>query len=87
MSTDKPPVALNIELPRDSIPIVPMRNAVLFPHVLMPITVGREKLIAAVKHAVHAGTPLDIILQKDPLADDPGRDALCDIGPLAPSCG
>ena len=56
----------------------------------MPITVGAEKSIADVKHAVHAGTPLGIVLQKNPLTGDPGRDALCHIGPaiLPPApCG
>ena len=38
-----PPAAPGIELPRDVVPLVPMRNVVLFPHVMMPITVGRDK--------------------------------------------
>jgi ATP-dependent Lon protease len=71
------------ELPPDVIAIVPMRNIVLFPHVLLPVSVGREKSIAAVLHAARAGAPLGIVLQKDPQADDPGRDELCDVGTVA----
>jgi len=40
------------ELPDDVIALVPMRNVVLFPHVLMPITVGRVKSIATIEHAI-----------------------------------
>jgi ATP-dependent Lon protease len=53
MDTDTP------ELPRDVVPLVPMRNVVLFPHVMMPITVGREKSIAAVQHAMQAGVQFE----------------------------
>ncbi len=70
-------------MPADVFPIVPMRNVVLFPHVLLPITVGREKSIGAVLQAAQAKGLVGIVLQKDPLADDPDRRALCDIGTLS----
>ena len=72
-----------IHLPDDVFAIVPMRNVVLFPHVLLPVTVGREKSVAALLHAVQAKVPLGIVLQRDPQVDDPGRDALYDVGTLA----
>jgi ATP-dependent Lon protease len=72
-----------LALPIDVLPIVPMRNVVLFPHVLQPISVGRPKSIAAVLHAAQTHMPLGIVLQKDASVDDPGRDALCDIGTVA----
>jgi len=72
------------ELPADVIPLVPMRNVVLFPHVLMPIGVGRPKSIAALEHALRTGNgPLGIVLQKDAQIDDPDREALCDVGTIA----
>jgi ATP-dependent Lon protease len=71
------------ELPADVIALVPMRNVVLFPHVLMPITVGRVKSIATVEHALQSKTPIGIVLQRDATADDPGLDALCSIGTVA----
>ena len=67
----------------DLVGIVPMRNVVLFPHVLMPVTVGRPKSVAALRHALAAKAVLGIVLQKDPKADDPGLDELCEIGTLA----
>ena len=68
------------ELPENVIALVPMRNVVLFPHVLTAITVGRAKSIAAVEHALHSNAPLGIVLQRDPAVDDPGLDALFNMG-------
>jgi ATP-dependent Lon protease len=70
-------------LPEGVIALVPMRNLVLFPHVLMPLAVGRAKSVAAVLHAMQANAPLGIVLQKDPSVEDPGREALHDVGTLA----
>ena len=70
-------------LPDGVIALVPMRNVVLFPHVLVPITVGRAKSVAAVQHAHQTGAGLGIVLQRDAAIDDPGRDALYDVGTIA----
>ncbi|MDO9313561.1 MAG: endopeptidase La [Burkholderiaceae bacterium] len=71
------------DLPQGVIALVPMRNVVLFPHVVMPVTVGRLKSIAAVQHALQAGSMVGVVLQKDPAIDDPGRSALSDVGTCA----
>jgi ATP-dependent Lon protease len=68
------------ELPQDVVALVPMRNVVMFPHVLMAITVGRAKSIAAVEHALRSNVSVGIILQKDPNIDDPGFEALFKMG-------
>lgn len=68
------------ELPQDVVALVPMRNVVMFPHVLMAITVGRAKSIAAVEHALRSSVPIGIVLQKDPNVDDPGLEALFKMG-------
>ncbi|MDO8772438.1 MAG: endopeptidase La [Burkholderiaceae bacterium] len=77
------PDANPLTLPEGVIALVPMRNMVLFPHALVPITVGREKSIAAIQHARRSATPVGIVLQRDARVDDPGRDALCDVGTFA----
>ena len=74
------PAVIPRELPPDVIALVPMRNIVLFPHVLTAITVGRAKSIAAVEQAQHAKSPLGIVLQKEAAVDDPGLDALFNMG-------
>mgnify|MGYP000974610103 CR=1 FL=1 len=71
------------ELPADVIALVPMRNVVLFPHVLMPVTVGRERSIATIQHALQAKTTVGIVLQKDATADEPGLETLCQVGTIA----
>ncbi|MCW5657246.1 MAG: endopeptidase La [Burkholderiaceae bacterium] len=70
-------------LPDDVVPLVPMRNAVLFPHSAMPVGVGRPKSVAALRQAAQTGGLLGIVLQHDPKVDDPGRADLCDVGTLA----
>src|SRR5690606_33542564 len=62
---------------------IPMRNVVLFPHVLMPITVGRVKSIAAIEHVLQSNSPVGIVLQRDPSVDDPDFAELCLIGTMA----
>lgn len=54
------------ELPADVIALVPMRNVVLFPHVIMPVAVGRTRSIAAIQHTLQSKVPVGIVLQKKP---------------------
>lgn len=71
---------ISLELPQNVIALVPMRNIVLFPHVLTAVTVGRARSIAAVEHALQAKGPLGIVLQKDAGVDEPGVEALFNMG-------
>ena len=70
-------------LPDGVIALVPMRNVVLFPNALVPVTVGRPRSMAAVQHATNTGDLLGIVMQRDDRVDDPGREALCDVGTTA----
>ena len=72
-----------IALPADVVPLIPMRNVVLFPHVLMPITVGRVRSVATIEYALQSKALIGIVLQKDAAVDDPGLEALCGIGTIA----
>ena len=65
-------ISLVDHLPPDVVPIVPMRNLVLFPQVLAPITIGRPRSVAAVARAIGSKDPLIVVLQRDPTVDDPG---------------
>jgi ATP-dependent Lon protease len=71
------------KLPEGVVAVVPMRNVVLFPSVLLPVSVGRAKSVAAVQYAMQNKAPLGIVLQRDPRVDDPGRDDLHPVGTLA----
>ena len=65
------------------IPILPLRNTVLFPGVVIPITVGRDKSIQAVKAAYNKDKFIGVVAQKDGNIEDPTPADLCQIGTVA----
>ncbi len=65
----------------DELPVLPIRNAVLFPGAVAPFDVGREKSVALVEDVDNFPTPvIAIFAQKDPATDDPGADDLHTVG-------
>ena len=70
-------------LPDDVVPLVPMRNLVLFPQVLAPVTIGRPRSVAAVAQATATRGLLAVVLQKNAEQDDPALSDLCAVGTLA----
>jgi ATP-dependent Lon protease len=70
-------------LPEDAVPIVPMRNVVLFPGIVLPVTLGREESIAAAQDAVRSGRKIGLLLQRDPSIEKPSPTDLHEIGVLA----
>jgi ATP-dependent Lon protease len=70
-------------LPADALIIMPVRGTVLFPGVVLPISVGRPKSIAAAQEAVRRERPLGLVLQRDPRVDDPGPADLYRVGTVA----
>lgn len=67
----------------EMIPILPLRNTVLFPGVVIPITVGRDKSIQAVKAAYAKDKLVGVLAQKDGNVEDPNPADLCSIGTVA----
>jgi ATP-dependent Lon protease len=65
------------------LPLLPLRNTVLFPGVVLPITVGRDKSIKAVNDAYKADKLVGVIAQKDSNVEDPDITDLEDIGTVA----
>ena len=70
-------------LPEDAVIILPVRNVVLFPGLVVPLGIGRERSRAAAQEAVRLQRPLGILLQKNPEQDDPGPDDLHWVGTTA----
>jgi ATP-dependent Lon protease len=65
----------------DELPVLPIRNAVLFPGAVAPFDVGREKSVALVEDVDNFPAPvIAIFAQKDPATDDPGADDLHQVG-------
>ena len=65
------------------LPILPLRNTVLFPGVVIPITVGRDKSIKAVNDAYKADKLIGVVAQKDSNVEEPVVSDLEDIGTVA----
>ena len=65
------------------LPILPLRDIVVFPQRIVPLFVGREKSVAALEAAMAADKELFLVAQLDPGEDDPDRDALYDLGVIA----
>ena len=69
-------------LPEDALVIVPLRNAVLFPGVMSPITIGRAASVAAAQEAVRGEKPVGFLLQRDPEKNELTPDDLHWVGTL-----
>jgi len=75
-------VLTHIEVP-EQIPILPLRNTVLFPGVLIPITVGREKSIKLVREVYRNNKIIGTVAQKDSGIEEPAFEDLNKIGTVA----
>lgn len=67
----------------DNLPILPLRNTVLFPGVVIPITVGRDKSIKLIREANSADKIIGVVSQRDVSIEDPQFKDLHDIGTVA----
>ncbi len=65
------------------LPIIALRNTVLFPNVVLPITVSREKSVKAIAEASRSGKWIGVLAQKDSNNEDPGEDDIYRVGTLA----
>jgi len=74
---------MNAEDVPDELPILPLRNTVLFPGVVIPITVGRDKSIKLIKEAYQGNKTIGVVAQKDAEVEDPEIDDLQKTGTIA----
>lgn len=72
----------NINLP-DTLPILPLRNTVLFPGVIIPINIGRDKSLKLIKYAYKQNAYIGVIAQKDTNTENPVMEDLFQIGTVA----
>jgi len=63
--------------------LLPLRDIVVFPQMIVPLFVGREKSVAALEAAMANDKSIFLVAQLDPANEDPGRDDIYDIGTLA----
>ncbi len=70
------------EVPQD-LPILPLRNTVLFPGVVIPITVGRDKSIKLIKDAYAGDKTIGVVAQLDKKVEEPAEDDVYKVGTMA----
>ena len=78
-SNRKPIVAGSV----DVYPVLPLRDIVVFPHMIVPLFVGREKSIRALEEVMRADKPILLATQMNAADDDPATDAIFKTGTLA----
>ena len=61
-------------------PVLPLRDIVVFPHMIVPLFVGREKSVQALEHVMHNDKKILLMTQKSPTEDDPGPEDLYEVG-------
>ena len=67
-------------LTTDSLPVLPLRDIVVFPHMIVPLFVGRDKSIRALEEAMAADKNILLVAQKDAQIDDPEPDEINTVG-------
>ncbi len=67
----------------EQLPLVALRNSVLFPGIMIPITVGRQKSVAAVRQAYSADKYIGVLTQRESAIDDPKQEDLYQVGTIA----
>src|SRR5262252_230367 len=64
-------------------PVLPLRDIVVFPHMIVPLFVGREKSVRALEKVTQGDTSILLATQKNASDDDPATDAIFEVGTLA----
>ena len=77
------PDSIGIPAGENVFPVLPLRDIVVFPHMIVPLFVGREKSIAALEEVMTSDKQILLATQKDAADDDPAPDAIYEIGTLA----
>ena len=88
MSDDETTTSTEVELKDESdsgkgIPVLPLRDVVVYPHMVIPLFVGRDKSIIALDRAMAVGKKILLIAQQKADLDDPAAEDLYDVGTLA----
>ena len=64
-------------------PLLPLRDVVVYPHMVVPLFVGREKSIVALEHAMETDKQIVLVAQKNATEDNPGLEDIYGVGTLA----
>jgi len=67
-------------------PVLALRDVVVYPGMVVPLFVGREKSVQALEYAMRNNLPIILVAQKDPQDDEPGVDDVYQVGTLSNAC-
>ncbi|MGZ8529374.1 MAG: LON peptidase substrate-binding domain-containing protein, partial [Candidatus Binatia bacterium] len=81
--TETPKAKSRLNIPADALIIIPMRNRVLYPSMVMPLMVGRPARLQAVEEAVRQQIPIGFVVQRDPNMEAPQPKDLYEVGTAA----
>jgi len=70
-------------IPESGAPVLPLRDVVVYPHMVIPLFVGRDRSVHALNHAMQGGKQIVLVAQKQADVDEPGIGDLYDVGTLA----
>jgi ATP-dependent Lon protease len=76
-------ITLNVDDLSKTTPVLPLRDVVVYPHIVIPLFVGRERSISALDQAMQAGKQILLVAQKEADVDEPGADDIYRLGTLA----
>ena len=72
----------SMKLP-DVLPVLPLKDTVIFPYIILPLSVGRDKSVLAVDQALAENRIIMLVTQKDASVEDPGEEDLHEFGTAA----
>ncbi|QXM24627.1 endopeptidase La [Elioraea tepida] len=75
--------ALQAPVPADVLPVLPLRDIVVFPHMIVPLFVGREKSVRALEAVMKDDKQILLVAQKNAAQDDPGVDDIYHVGTVS----
>ena len=71
------------KLDSQTLPVLPLRDIVVFPHMVVPLFVGRDKSVKALEEVMGKNKKIMLITQKSASTDDPKKDDLFELGTIA----
>ena len=73
----------SIDLEKQSVPLLPLRDVVVFPHTVIPLFIGRKSSVNAITQAMESDKHVFLVTQKDESIEDPSNEDLHTVGTLA----
>jgi len=81
--TEQSTAAAEVKSAQDGVPVLPLRDVVVFPHMVIPLFVGRDNSIKALERAIEDDKQILLVAQHNASDDEPGPDQIYDVGSVS----